>query len=179
MRKSLLFLVCFLLSLPFFVFAQADWTTEYVTFDDALNGTGDQTPSVAVVGPNRFVAIVTMTPESPVLENLFNPPGNYLVGYWDADSANGRVNSPIDKQDTQPQYNVDGQYTHWTSGLDEIQLTGAWQIADGPDNHIYVANNDEFHNILVFQLTENGVVTTDFRMETGSENIYAIEVDTA
>jgi len=175
MRLTLLLFVCITVLFLLNGFSQTnEWMTEYTTFDDALNGTGDQTSSVAVVGPNRFVALVTMTPNS--LLELFNPPGNYLVGYWDADSGNGRVPSPINGQQTMPLYNVDGQFTSW-GVLDVVQLTGAWQIASDDSNRVYVANNDGNHNILVFQIDETGVTTTDYRMETGSENIFAIEVD--
>jgi hypothetical protein len=175
MRLILLLFVC--ISFVFLVngFSQTnEWMTEYVTFDDALNGTGDQTASVAVVGPNRFVALVTLTPNS--LAELFNPPGNYLVGYWDADSGMGRIPSPINGQQTFPLYSTDGQYTSW-GVLDVVQLTGAWQLASDDSNRVYVANNDVNHNILVFQIDANEVTTTDYRMETGSENIFAIEVD--
>jgi hypothetical protein len=161
------------------LFAQTNtWMTQYVTLDDGSNGTGYQTSSVAAVGPNRFVALVTQTPLAPNEPFLFNVNGNYLVGYWDADSVNGRVPSPINGQQTVPQYAVDGQYTDWTSGLDLVTLSGAWQIASGgANNFVYVANNDADHNILVFELTGTGLVSTDYRMATGSENIYAIEVD--
>lgn len=170
------FLAIGLLSLS--SFAQTnEWTADYVTYDDAINGTGDQTTSAAVVGPDRFVAIVCQTPTSPLLDNIFDPPGNYLVGYWDADSGIGRVPSPINGSQTVPLYNIDGQFTDWASGLDLIQLKGAYTIASGSDNLVYVANNDEDHNILVFELSATGVVATDFRMETGSEDIFAIEVD--
>jgi hypothetical protein len=98
------------------------------------------------------------------------------VGYWDADSGMGRIPSPINGQQTFPLYSTDGQYTSW-GVLDVVQLTGAWQLASDDSNRVYVANNDVNHNILVFQIDANEVTTTDYRMETGSENIFAIEVD--
>lgn len=169
-----------LVSLLFFglAFSQTNqWMTDYTTFDDASNGTGQRTASVAVVGPDQFVALVTQTPFAPVLDNLFDPPGNYLVGYWNADSANGRVPSPINGQQTTPQYNFDGQFTNWTYIVDQVNLKGAWQLAGGDSSFVYVANNDPAHNILVFRLTSAGVEATKYRMETGSENIYGIDVD--
>lgn len=170
--------IIFLLCLSPLVFGQTDtWETDYVTLDDGGNGTGDQTTSAAVFAPNRFVAIVCQTPSSPILDNLFNPPGNYLVGYWDADSALGRIPSLINGTVRVPDYNTDNQWTDWISGLDQVRLLGAYQIASGPNNYVYVANNDGDHNILVFELTSTEVVSTDFRMTTGTENIYAIEVD--
>jgi hypothetical protein len=175
MNKLLTTQLCILILLSVAGFSQTnEWMTDYVTFDDALNGTGDQTSSVAVIDSNRFVALVTNTPAG--LANLFNPPGNYLVGYWDADSGNGRVPSPINGTQTEPLYSVTGQYTSW-GVLDVVQLTGAWQLASDNSDRIYVANNDANHNILVFQIDATGVTTTDYRMETGSENIFAIEVD--
>ncbi len=181
MSKILYNILFVLLISQLALFAQTDdWMTEYVVFDNSPNGTGNQTPSVGVIGPNRFVASVTETPESPVLENLFAPPGNYLVGYWDADSGVGRVNSPINGSQTQPIYGATGQFTDWESGLDKVTLQGAWQVASYEDSgFVYVANNDENHNILVFRLTQDGVTSTPYRMETGTANIFGIEVDTA
>lgn len=179
-----------LLVILFFYFDSSgqtnEWATQYVTFDetDPPNFIGNQAPSVAVVGPNRFVALVANTPSEPIMDNLFNPPGNYLVGYWDADSAVGRVPSPIrvgsgQLEQTFPIYGEDDQWTDWVDGLDQVRLKGAWQIVGDENGYIYVANNDDFHNILVFELTSDGLVTTPYRMETGSEIIFGIEVDTA
>ncbi len=169
----------FLFSLTF-VFAQTnEWVTDYATFDDSDNGTGYQTSSVGVIGPNRFVALVTETPADLTPENLFNPSSCYLVGYWDADSGSGRVLSPINGSQTIPEYNSSGQFTSWEYVLDQVTLKGAWQLAADNNGFVYVANNDESHNILVFELTADGLVASPNRMETGSEIIYAIEVDTA
>lgn len=174
MRKMTLF---FLLFITILGFAQTnEWFCQYATFDDDVNGTGYQTSSVATVGPNCFVALVISTPSSPT--DIFNPSYNYLVGYWNADSGNGRVPSPINGQQTVPQYATSGQFTSWTYILDQVVLKGAWQLAGEPNGRVYVANNDPAHNILVFELTASGVTSTEYRMETGMENIYGIEVDT-
>ncbi len=180
MRKMLP-IFCLIMILSFsFAFAQTnEWGTEYAVYDDGINGTGDQTSSVAAIGPNRFVALVTLDPPDPPFDNMFDPPGCYLVGYWDADSTTGRVPSPINGQQTFPEYSTDGQFTIWEYSLIQVTLDGAWQIAANEDSgFVYVANNDELHNILVFKLTADGVEATPYRMETGSENIFAIEVDT-
>ncbi len=165
MKKMLGF---FLMAVPLALFGQTNqWSAQYVTLDDATHGTSAQTASVAAVGANNFVALVTETPGA----DIFDPPGNYLVGYWQADSVNGRVTTPMT-------YGGGfGEFTAWESGLDKVNLKGAWQIAGGANNYVYVANNDVEHNILVFELTSSGVTPTDFRMVTGSENILAIEVD--
>ena len=145
------------------------WITQYVSFDDAVNGTGDQTSSVAVFGANNFVALVSGTPPG---DDIFNVDGNYLVGYMAADSGNGRT--------AFQEYSPSSQFEVWSSTLDQVTVSGAWQIAGGKNNYVYVANKDANHNILVFELTPFGVVSTDFRMETGTtELIFAIEVDTA
>jgi hypothetical protein len=172
-----LILVFFCLSFVFLLTGNAqtnEWATDYVTFDNEANGTGDQTSSVAVVGPNRFIALVTSRPSS--LAEIFNPPGNYLVGYWDADSGMGRVLSPINGSLIVPAYDVDGQFTTWGL-LNQVALKGAWQIASDNNGLVYVANNDPTHNILVYQIDASGVTYAPYRMETGSENIFAIEVD--
>jgi hypothetical protein len=177
MFKWLLIIFCLILIFQITGFTQTnEWGTDYVTLDDepTANFTGYQTSSVAAVGPNRFVALVTQTP--PSLAELFNPPGNYLVGYWDADSITGRVISPINGQQTFPFYAVAGQFTDW-GAFNQVTLKGAWQLARDNGGMVYVANNDLDHNILVYQIDAQGVTYAPYRMETGTENIFGIDVD--
>ncbi len=177
MKKMLWLIALAFLAFQIQGFAQpTNYAVQYTVLDDVNHGPGTQTSSVATIGPDRFVALQAEDPDD---NDIFAVVSNYLVGFWDADSVNGRVLSPINGAQALPAYGRgNGQFTSWVSGLDQVQLQGAWQIASGgADNYIYVANNDDFHNILVFNLTETGLVTTDFRMETGSENIFAIEVD--
>ena len=174
MRKMITFFICLAMFTLSGHAQNNEWSTDYAVFDDAANGPGDQVSSVAVLAPDRFVALVTETPST---SDIFTVPGNYLVGYYNADSALGRVPSPINGSQTTPGYGGTGKFTDWTSGLDLVTLAGAWQVAGDNQNRVYVANNDPTHNILVFELTASEVISTDFRMETGSENIFAIEVD--
>ncbi|KAA3660855.1 MAG: T9SS C-terminal target domain-containing protein [Calditrichaeota bacterium] len=156
----------FLLFSPFVQAQSGMWQPEYVTLDDGEHGTGFLTSSVAVLGPNRFVALIT-GPEEPE-SDIFLTSENYLVGYWDADSVRGRV--------TDQAYAPYSQRDIWGTSENEIILNGAWQITGGPENKLYVANNDEDHTILVFELTASGVVSTPYSMPTGKETIYAIAV---
>ncbi len=175
--KKLLPLFLLVTSMVFWVFAQSnEWKVAYTTFDDDVNGTGNRTASVAVVGPNRFVALVNRGAPS---DDFFSPTTNYIVGYWDADSANGRVPAPINGQITTPVYGGagEGQFSDWQYQLEYVQFKGAWQMAADDSGYIYVANNDDAHNILVYKLTSDGVQYTPYRMETGQENIWGIEVD--
>jgi hypothetical protein len=163
------------------VFAQInEWGTQYITFDNSANGPGLQVSSVTATGPDNFVALVTEEPDAPgfSIATVFNPDGNYIVGYWGADSATGRVLSPIGGQQTAPAYGEAGQFSTWEHLLDVVQFQGAWQIASDGSDRVYVANNDPAHNILVFNLTFLSLISTEYRMETGTENIYAIELDT-
>jgi len=161
MKNWLTFPVTVLLLLPLALLAQTnEWATQYVTFDDAVNGTENRTPSVGVVGPNNFVALVARG--SSAGGNLIN----YLVGYSGADSANGRLNAP-----------PAGGIGSWEFALDKINLTDAFQLAGGPDNLVYLANNDVSHNILVFELTSTEVAGSQYRMQTGDADIWAIDVD--
>ncbi len=143
------------------------WQPQYATLDDALNGTGYKTASVAVIGPDRFVALVSAIPDTAFY--IFNTTVNYLVGYWDADSLNGRV--------TQQKYEPSLQKEIWQNGRQSISFNGAWQITAGPKERIYVANNDSNHTIIVYSLTEQGVKPLNYRIATGDEDIYAIAVN--
>ncbi len=170
MKKLILIVLFFLMLTPAFIMAQTNqWSTRYVTLDEPGNGTGDRTSSIAVVGPNSFVALVSRIIDNNDIFGTFDD--NYLVGYFEADSAVGRV--------ALQEYGPTGQFEVWSSGLDQVLLNGAWQIAGAKNSYVYVANNDANHNILVFELTGFGILPTDFRMETGSENIFAIDVDTS
>ncbi|MDZ7290631.1 MAG: T9SS type A sorting domain-containing protein [candidate division KSB1 bacterium] len=144
------------------------WKTVYVTVDDRDNGTGHNTPSVAVLGDNYFVALVN-TPTS-VLDSLSLR--NYLVGYRDADSTKGRLGL-FGYGSTE----MSGKRSNWKSGSDFVFMDGAWQIANDNQNRVYIANNDFLHNILVFEVKQDSVYSTVYRMETGPELIWAIEVD--
>ncbi len=144
------------------------WNAVYVTVDDRDNGTGHNTPSVAVLGDNYFVALVntpTSVPDSLSLRN-------YLVGYRNADSTMGRLGLF-----GYGSSELSGKRSNWISGSDIVFMDGAWQLANDDQNRVYVANNDFLHNILVFEIKQDSVYSTTFRMETGPEPIWAIEVD--
>ncbi len=53
----------------------------------------------------------------------------------------------------------------------------AFDIAATPDSFIYVANNDADRNILVFKMSEDAIVPTEYRLATGADSIWAIDVD--
>lgn len=159
MRKMLLFIGFFILG-SIAGFAQTnEWGTQYVTFDDAINGTLNRTSSVAALGADDFVALVFRVTDDPSLIN-------YLVGYIGADSANGRLGSPTGEE-----------IGFWEFNLDHVDFDYAVQIAGDSDNRVYVANNDVDHNILVFDLTVFDVAASQYRMITGSDTIWGIEVD--
>ncbi len=137
------------------------WYCDYATYDDSNNGAGYPVIAVGVIKENTFVAL--MYRESPS--------SNYLVGYSNADSAKGRMGS----------YGYGGDmadyYTGWTSGFDLVNLTNAFDLATTEDSLVYVANNDDGKNILVFKMSEDSVISTDYRMSTGSDDLWAIDVD--
>lgn len=151
-----------------------DWFCEYATWDAQPNATGYNTASVAVVSENKFVAII---------KQRGVPGANYLVGYVNADSMNGRLGHIGEGSAMQ------GGYQEWINGFDVVTLADAYDIAAGPDGKIYVANNDPDRNILVFNITENDsaqIATLDFytyvtsapyRMSTGTDPIWSIDVD--
>lgn len=139
-----------------------EWTCDYATIDDQPNATGYNTPSVGVVRPNTFVALVRRGTNSTC----------YLVGYRNADSLNGRLG-----YFGYGSSGIGGYRQTWTSGFDLVEMLEALDIEVTPDSLVYVANNDAQRNILVFSMSLDSVVSTDYRMETGADSIYAIDVD--
>ncbi|MDA0986414.1 MAG: T9SS type A sorting domain-containing protein [Bacteroidetes bacterium] len=145
------------------LFSQTQWTSKwkevYATYDDESNGTGDKTASVAVFKENKFIAVVTS-------RNSLS----FLIPYVNADSGLGRKMSYGYNPTTV------GVYLKWFVGFDEVYLKNTWQVAIGPDSLIYVANNDDAHNILVFALKDT-IEPVDFRTETGTNGIHSLHVD--
>lgn len=161
MKKLFLIFVLFLVLTPSETNSQwnSKWKEVYATYDDESNGTGDQTVGVAVLKENTFIALVTR-------RNSLS----FLVPYLNADSAKGR------KMDYGYNPSTVGIFKKWGSGFDEVSMLNAWQVAIGPDSLIYVANNDENHNILVFALKDT-IESVDYRTETGTNGIFSIHVD--
>jgi hypothetical protein len=57
-------------------------------------------------------------------------------------------------------------------------MRNAWFIIATPeDSLIYVANNDEKHNILVFKFTGDTILPTPYRIETGDNVIFSLDLD--
>ncbi len=144
-----------------------EWTCTYATNDDSENGTGIQTVTVTVVGEDNFVALV-----SQYSDPLDPADACYLVTYFGADSANGRVEEIA--------YNTPFNQI-WQNGFDQVALNHVWDLASY-GNLIFVPNNDNSANILVFEYTEQGVITHPKRMTTNKDPfdtnpIWAIDAD--
>jgi hypothetical protein len=137
------------------------WKCDYATWDEQPNSTGYNTVSVAAIKENTFVALVLRSSNST----------NYIVGYTDADSGKGRMGSFLYGSA------LAGYKTPWTQGFDEVVLNNAYDLAAGRDSLIYIANNDAEKNILVFKMTKDTIETTDYRMVTGANSLWAIDVD--
>ena len=139
-----------------------EWATTLVTDDDNVNGTNQRTMSVAATtGENNFVALVyrPSTDES------------FLVGYKNATYSTGRIGDSFSGAADPPQ-------TLWLNGFDQMYMEEAYDIASLGDL-IFVANNDENHNILVFELTDGGIATHPKRLATGADSLWAIDVNAA
>ena len=134
------------------------WSCDYATYDDESNGLGINSVSVGVIKENTFVALAYST----------NGGTDFLVGYTNADSALGRMGFYT--------YNG-GWHQHWMSGFDDVEMTGAVSLAAAPDSLIYVANNDPGRNVLVFKMDKDSVISADYRISTGTDSIWAINVD--
>ncbi len=135
------------------------WSCLYRTLDDQPNSTGYNNPSVGAIKENTFVALVTRLTNNTC----------YLVGYTNADSLNGRMgNYP---------YAPAGYRQPWTSGFDQVEMRYAEDIETTRDSFVYVANNDVSSNILVFRMSADSVISTDYRMATEQDSLWAIDVD--
>lgn len=143
------------------------WSCDYVTDDNEAMGTGNRTISVGVINENTFVALVYRSEARGQGYNAF-----YLVGYSNADSVQGRLG------DYGPLYgtNYAGK---WESGFDFVTLNEVYDLATTPDSLIYVANNNGTYgrNILVFKMTSDSIISTDYRMATNADSVWAIDVD--
>ena len=165
MKKSFFFVLFFLLLVSTNSYSQVfngDWICLYATIDDNPNGTNYNTASVGVIKPNTFVALVHRPSNAT----------NYLVGYTNADSVNGRMGWY--------EYGTSGVggYRHvWASGFDNVEMMGATDLATTKDSMVYVANNDIERNILVFKMSEDSVISTEYRLTTGVDTLWAIDVD--
>ncbi len=168
--RTIIFIFSLLLSLTL-SFAQeqpawnSKWYCVYATYDDESNGTGHNTPSVGVIRENTFIACVT----------TYNA-RSFLVPYVDADSAKGRL-----YYYGYGSSGIGNFFLPWTNPndvFDEVLMRNAWFITATPeDSLIYVANNDEKHNILVFKFTGDTILSTPYRLETGDNIIFALDLD--
>jgi hypothetical protein len=147
------------------VFASAQWAERYATYDNSTNGTGHETASVGVIGPNTFVALVS------TLDTRC-----FLILYVNADSANGRkFTYGYGSTATQ------GKFLKWinpSNSADTVSLRNAWNIAV-KDSLVYVANNDVNHNVLVFKVQNDTIVSSGYRVATGTKSIWGVAVDSA
>ena len=169
----LLIILCSLVLASGNTFAQ--WRALYATWDDDVNGTGNMTPSVGVIGNNSFVTLVTRYSSTGV--NLMN----FMIPYVNADSGLGRVYTYGYGNTV-----LANLYQTWTDGgFDQVTLLNAKKLVVTPDSMIYVANNDVDHNILVFKFdgdTIQVVPTTPGgsvypRQQTGTNQLFALAVD--
>ncbi len=141
-----------------------EWQIDYVTEDDAGNGTGQRTYAVTAMDENTFVALVSR--ES---NNAY-----YIVGYKNADSTTGRLGTyPYGTSAT-----TDFR-TRWIVGFFQVDFERTLGIASH-NGIIYVTNNDPDHYILTFEMTDDTVISHNARLSTGTEkDIWAIDIDDA
>lgn len=154
-------LVVFITTTSYSQTFDAPWWCDYATIDDQPNSTGYPTIKAGVIKPNTFVALVQRT----------STLANYLVGYTNADSINGRMGSYLYGSA------VAGYRQTWASGFENIEMMQSMDLAVTPDSFVFVASNDIERNILVFRMSADSVISTDYRMVTGSDTLWAIDVD--
>ena len=142
-----------------------EWSCDYATYDTTpeTNAIGQNCISVAAIKENTFVALSRRDASSTVQSTC------YLVGYTNADSANGRMGT---------HYGSRGDRQLWTYGFENpIEMTEALDIAATKDSLIFVANNDPERNILVFKMGADSVEPAPYRLASGADSLWAIHVD--
>lgn len=153
-----------------FIIAQTfdgDWSTALVTDDDNVNGTNQRTMGVsAIPGENSFVALVSR----PSTDEY------YLVGYKNATDSTGRLGASFSGAN-------DPAQTLWLNGFDQVFLNKAWSMAT-QGNLVFVANNDDNYNILVFEVKDDSIYTYPKRMSTktnpfAADSLWAIDVNSS
>jgi hypothetical protein len=174
MRNIVRFCLFILLAAFLFQTAPSQWIELYATADNSLNGTGSNTPAVGVIKENMFVALVSSYSSTTGLQTE-----NFMVPYANADSNQGRLNF------FGYGGNATGQFQYWyDGGFVQVPLDDANHLCAAPDSFVYVANNDPAHNILVFRLLGDTMITVPVpgtgimpRVETGSNGVWAIAID--
>jgi hypothetical protein len=139
----------------------AQWKCLYVTLDTEDGGTGDRTTGVGVIKEDMFVALCMRL-------NTYC----YMIPYVGADSVNGRKYTYG--------YGQSGIYDTWTDGgFDQVIVNNAFAIKAMPDSLIYMASNDQDHNVLVFKYAHDTLTVAPPypRQATGTNGIYGIDVD--
>ncbi len=139
------------IALLFIGTASAQWVELYATYDTDVNGTTDNTAAVGVIKENMFVALIMNAGEC------------FMIPYVNADSATGRVGTW--------EYNPpSGTYKFWDDGgFTQIQMEGAMHLVATPDSFLYVPNNDQNHNLLVFKFKYDSISIVP---RPGSDNIF-------
>ncbi len=163
--KNLFYIFVFSLLFTTVNFAQSfdgTWNCAYATWDDQPNSTGHNTPAVATIQPNTFVALVNRR------ANI----GNALVGYTNATDSTGRMGYYAYGSSGIGSYQMP-----WVSGFDLVLMTEAQDLAASRDSMIYVANNDPERNILVFKMGADSIYSADYRLATNADSLWAIDVD--
>ncbi|MEE9432289.1 MAG: hypothetical protein V3V16_14670, partial [Melioribacteraceae bacterium] len=161
MRKTLLLIFLFFTSNIFAQTFDGNWSGEYVTPDDSFvaNSTGDRVISVGAFENNSFVALM----RNPGSKNY------YIAGYRNTNHDSGILGNYA--------YSPDSLQTKWISGFDQAFLKNAKDLSTS-GSFIYVANNDDDHNILMFEIKDDSIYTHPQRLKTKSANdLWAIDVD--
>lgn len=161
MKHLVRLIFLFLLCMVAFASSDAQWREVYATYDNDANGTGSNVFSAGVIHKNTFVALISNSTEC------------FMVPYVNADSAVGRKNFfGYGSAAT-------GVFQDWNDGfLSTIPLHLATKIVARPDSTLYVANNDDNHNILVFRFTGDTIAADpNYRQETGSNTIFGLGLD--
>jgi len=154
MKRTATLLFFLLGAMLFTGIAFGQYQALYSNSENTGNDAANRVTGIAVINEDNFVMMIVRITA-----------GTYGIQKWtEADSINGR-----------------GELvTEWVGGggFDVVPIFQAYSVAIDTNGYAYIPNNDENHNILVFDVNDSNAVAIDYRMETGTQYLYGIDVTT-
>jgi len=145
------------------------WECKFATWDHPdANATGYNTANVAVVRENTFFTLIGSLTKAVA----------FPIGYRDATDSTGRLGyvpyAPYSAPFIKDSLEID--WANPDNGFDIITAKRSLGIAATTDSLAYITSNDDNHNILVFKMGSDSVLSTPNRLETGTDRIHGITV---
>lgn len=130
----------------------AEYHCEYSNSEGSGNDATNRCAGIAVLSEDNFVLSISRPDQT-----------YYALCKWtDCTYSTGRGNDVL----------------QWYYQFDTVNLEEVFGLASDDNGYLYVVNNDQNHNILVFDANGSDPVATPYRLQTTTDDtLYAIDVD--